>query len=228
MIVKLENVWYTYDYKRWALRNITISVSQKRIAVIGPNGSGKTTFLKIIGLIYKPSKGQIYIDEKNVWNLNTREFLNIRRKIVYLHEKPILIRETVLDNLMYPLILRGKSREEAKKHALDIAKELNIEKLLHRRHNQLSAGEKQLVAIARALVINPSVLLLDEPTAHLDVTRRKEIVSFLNDLDCQIIFASHDYTLVKEMNAEIVLTFNNGMLERTFKAHEFLSLIIPK
>jgi len=215
-MIKLMNIWFKYltatDY---VLRNITLSISRNGItAVIGPNGSGKTTLLKVMGLIYKPNKGQVLINSKDFWSLNENKRYIIKRSIVYVHEKPILIRGTVLDNVALGLILRGYDRNEALEKALLTLETLDLKHLANKDRKSLSAGEAQLVTIARAIAVEPEVLLLDEPTANLDLRKRSILSQTLLELSRRgkvVVVATHDYLFALSV-AKRVLVLENGEL----------------
>lgn len=207
-MIEIRNLWFRYPNGTLALKNLSVVINKGITAVLGPNGSGKTTLLKILGLLYKPTKGIVKIDNINYWSLKNNRII-FRRKVVYVHEKPILIRGTVLDNLMYGLLIRGYSKEEAINRSLKILEELNIKHLATKKSKDLSAGEAQIVSIARALVLKPKYLLLDEPTANLDLSKKRNLIRFLNSLsqnNTYIILATHDhFTALKLANYALLL-----------------------
>jgi len=114
-MIKLVDVWFRYPKrKEWILKGITTSFKPGETNIImGANGSGKTTLLKIAALLYKPCKGKVLVDGKNFWELDKNKRLLLRRKIVYVHEKPILLRGSVIYNIAYGLILRGIKVDKA-------------------------------------------------------------------------------------------------------------------
>ena len=213
-MIELKNVTYRYPNGILAIRNVTVSVNSKISVLIGPNGSGKTTLLKIMGCIYRPQSGEVLVNGKDYWQLSKQEQLRIRRRIVYVHEKPTLFRGTVLENLMFPLLIRGYSEKEAKNRAEKILYALEIEDLRNRRRKELSAGEIQLVAFARAIIVNPEYLLLDEPTNSLDLEKRKIVEDYIKRLvqkNTKVIIASHDRLLAVSL-AERIIILENGEL----------------
>jgi len=168
--IRLRGVWHRYpDASSWALKDISVELgSGEIILVAGHNGSGKTTLLKIAALIYRPTRGEVAVDGRGFWILEEAEKIMVRRRITYIHEKPVLIHGSVLENIMYPLKIRGLGREDAAMKARMVMRELGIVDLADKSARELSAGQSQLVAIARALVAEPELILLDEPFAHLD------------------------------------------------------------
>lgn len=198
--VELRNVWHMYPGSRqWALRGVSIKVGKGEVlAIVGPNGSGKTTLLKVAGLIYRPARGSIKLLGHDYWRTNGARRLELRRHIVYVHEKPILMKGTVLHNISYGLTLRGVPREEAFRRAERLLLEMGGGDLRDKTREQLSAGEAQLVSILRAVATEPQIVLLDEPTAHLDLSRRRKLarlVGRLRDGGVSVVLATHDYML---------------------------------
>lgn len=217
-MIELRDVTYTYPNGVTAIRNLTLNIDSGVSILIGPNGSGKTTLLKIMACIYKPQSGTVLIDGKDYWKSNRREQLMIRRNIVYVHEKPILFRGTVIENIMFPLLIRGYERKEAEIRANEILRELGVENLGKRKRKELSAGELQLVAFARAIVVNPKYLLLDEPTNTLDIEKRKIVEKYIRKLsqrNKRIIIASHDRLLAAGLGDRIVILEHGRLKEIT-------------
>jgi len=197
-MIRLKEVHFSYD-KEPVIRGISLSLGNECIALAGPNGAGKTTILKLMAGIYKPKRGEVLIEGKNIWTLPEREAIKLRRKIVYVHENPIVLRGSVLDNVILGLELRGISGEEARKMAIKLMKELCIDELAEKDARTLSAGQAQLLALARALIVEPSYLLLDEPLANLDWKRRAsvlELLKGLRDSGKSIAIATHDALLI--------------------------------
>ncbi|MEM0228437.1 MAG: ATP-binding cassette domain-containing protein [Ignisphaera sp.] len=197
MNIELVNVWYRYSrVEDWALRGISISFRSGEVIYIdGPNGSGKTTLLKIASLIYRPLQGSVLVDGNNFWNLDENSKTLIRRKVIYVHDKPILLRGTVLDNVAYGLHIRGVDRRNAYDTSMSILSVLGIDSLAHTPIQRLSTGQAQLVAIARALAIKPEILFLDEPFSNLDREKRLALISTLNQFRARgmgIVFSSHN------------------------------------
>ncbi len=209
----LEQVNYQYPgQKEKALDNISITINPSTITgIIGPNGAGKTTLLKIIGLLYQPTNGSVLIENKDPWS-DPALLAAMRKQVVYVHEKPVMIRGTVWDNLIYPLKIREIPISRAKEKITHITRILELTKLLDKNARKLSTGQKQLVGIARALIVDPQVLVLDEPFSNLDYNRKKLLGQLLKDLASQgrtIVFASHD-TLTTEVISNTLIVLDNG------------------
>jgi len=132
------------------------------VAIVGPNGSGKSTLLRLLALLERPSEGEVRLDGAAVTGAAPR------RRITLVEQRPILLRGTVRENLEFGLQVRGIRRTEVNRKVENIAARLGITSLLHRRRHELSDGEVQRVAVARALAVEPDVLLLDEPASSAD------------------------------------------------------------
>ncbi|PYO29289.1 MAG: hypothetical protein DMD73_02460 [Gemmatimonadetes bacterium] len=133
------------------------------IAVVGPNGSGKSTLLRLLALLERPTQGRVLLDEAVVTSRGAA-----RRRVTLVEQRPILFRATVRENLEFGLQVRGIRRTEVNRRIQDVAARFGITPLLGRRRHELSDGEVQRVAVARALAVEPDVLLLDEPASSAD------------------------------------------------------------
>lgn len=213
MIIALEGVWYSYPgQKGWALRGASLLLKGgELIAVVGPNGSGKTTLLKTAGLLLKPQRGRVLIDGLDYWRQPREARQSIRRKIVYVHEKPIMLRGSVEYNVAYGLLLRGYSGEEALEKAREVLEKLGGERLAGKDARSLSLGEAQLVSIARALAVSPRVLLLDDPLSGLDLEKQGLLLDLLEEYredGACIVMATHDMQASKR--ADTIFRINMG------------------
>jgi len=198
MRLELHKVSYTYPgSKSEAIKNISITLSNSACyGVTGPNGSGKTTLLKIISLLYKPTSGEILYNGTDPWKSDITYY---RKHVVYVHEKPVMVRGSVLDNLTLGLRIRGYNSDEITERIERIAVKLDLSLLLDRKAKDLSAGQKQLVAIARALVLDPDVIALDEPYSNLDFRKRNrlsQVVKEQREKGKLVILSSHDIGLL--------------------------------
>ena len=216
MSIRLKNIWFRYPgIDKWVLENISYEFREKMIyVVVGPNGSGKTTLFKIASLIYKPLKGSVFTWDKDFWRLKDKEALIFRRKIVYVHEKPVLLHGSVLYNIAYGLMIRGYSKEDAFRKARDYMNELGLTYLLDKNVNKLSAGEAQLISLARALILEPRMIFLDEPLAHIDIEKRKIVLDIIYRLKerAGIAIATHDIYLAYKLADEII-SIENGKIK---------------
>src|SRR5256886_9186199 len=140
------------------------------VAIVGPNGSGKSTLLRLLALLERPSEGEVLVDGRAAWSgrQRGRPAPGLRRRVTLVEQRPILLRGTVRENLEYGLKLRGMRRPEVNRTVATVGERLGITPLLGRRRHELSDGEVQRVAVARALGLEPDLLLLDEPVSSAD------------------------------------------------------------
>lgn len=165
------------------------------VAVVGPNGSGKSTLLEVMAFLHRPDEGQILLDGADVWAEGRG--LAARRRCAMLLQKTVLFRTTVLKNVAYGLRLRGMGRVEIRRRTAEVLERLALGDLADRSWRELSGGQQQRVALARLLVLEPEVLLLDEPTSQVDSENQQIIETVLREQHAArgttIILASHDH-----------------------------------
>ncbi len=149
-----------------ALKNIDLKLNSNGVyVIIGPSGAGKTTLLKILALLSKPTEGHIYYDDVEV---DDKAISPLRRRFTIMFQNTMLFNTTVYDNITYKLKIRNLLKDEAVKRIRDVMERLGLNGLEKRHVSKLSVGQQQRVSLARALVIEPIILILDEPTANLD------------------------------------------------------------
>jgi lipoprotein-releasing system ATP-binding protein len=155
------------------------------VAIMGVSGVGKTTFLNLLGALDRPSEGKILFEGDDLlFHRSKKELAEIRnRKIGFIFQFYHLLPEfTALENIAFPLMIRGTERKEAERRAHEILKEVSLEEKAHIRPAQLSGGEQQRIAIARALVNEPKLLLADEPTGNMDWKTGQMILALIQEL----------------------------------------------
>jgi len=155
------------------LKDVNIEFRDGVTIVIGENGSGKTTLCKSISGLLKPISGEILVDDRDLYI--DQEAM---KKVVYVHESPVILRKTVWENIIYGLRVRGLDLEEAYK----LVKEFKLENILDEDARKMSAGYKKLISILRALAIEPEHLVLDEPFNHLDQRFKSRLIERLTEL----------------------------------------------
>ena len=148
------------------------------LAIVGPNGSGKSTLLRLLALVERPSEGQVLIDGREAWPAPP---LALRRRVTLVEQRPLLFRGTISANLEFGLRIRGVRRADARARTARMADRLGITALLARNRNALSDGEVQRVAVARALALEPDVLLLDEPVSSADRAAAQTLYQVLEE-----------------------------------------------
>jgi putative ABC transport system ATP-binding protein len=213
-LLKLEQVSKTYQMdgvKVEALKNISFNVSQGEFLVImGPSGSGKSTLMHLIGLLDRPTGGQIFLNGKAVGELSEKEQARLRNKEIgfVFQFFNLLERTSALDNVRLPLFYAGVKPREQEKRAKEALEQVGLGHRLTHYPSQLSGGERQRVAIARALVNNPSLILADEPTGNLDSKSGQEIMEIIASLHREgrtVILITHDASLTRYGQRLIVI-----------------------
>jgi lipoprotein-releasing system ATP-binding protein len=180
--------------------NLRVEVGEI-VAVVGPSGAGKTTLLQLLGTLDKPDSGDIRIGGSSLSKLKEKELAVFRNKhIGFVFQFHQLLPEfTALENVMIPALIGGSSRREAEKKALDVLTYLRLQDRLQHKPSQLSGGENQRVAVARALVNRPDVVLADEPSGSLDTQHKEELHQLFFDLRKELnqtfIIVTHDTQL---------------------------------
>jgi lipoprotein-releasing system ATP-binding protein len=167
------------------LKGITLHIDKGEVvSIVGPSGAGKTTLLQIIGTLDKADSGEICIDGKEISKMSKKHLSDFRNThIGFVFQFHQLLPEfTALENIMIPAYIAGKSRSEAKKRAMELLQFMGLTDRASHKPNELSGGEKQRVAVARALVNNPAVILADEPSGSLDSKNKAELHQLFFDL----------------------------------------------
>jgi lipoprotein-releasing system ATP-binding protein len=217
-IIELKNLTKIYkngvEFRALDSANLKIKKGEF-VAIVGPSGSGKSTLMHLIGLLDTPSSGTLLIDSRDVTKMSDKERSGMRNRMLgfvfqYHHLLPDF---TALENVMMPLLIAGKSREEAKTIAEKLLKEVGLEDRMDHRPGELSGGQNQRVAVARALSCSPAIVLGDEPTGNLDTTTGDLIYELLRRLN-------------KEYNQTFIVVTHNEELAR--KADRVVGIVDGK
>lgn len=200
-MIGINNITKSYGELQ-VLKGINLEVKEKEIiTIVGPSGAGKTTLLQIIGTLDKPDSGSIKYRGREVASLNPKQIARFRNsEIGFVFQFHQLLPEfTALENVCIPAYIAGKTRSEAEESATKLLEYLGMNERLQHKPAELSGGEQQRVAVARALVNNPSVILADEPSGNLDTENKKELHNLFFDLRDKfgqtIIIVTHDREL---------------------------------
>lgn len=223
-MIEIKNLSVIFDGNK-ALSNITASVPGGSITcIVGPNGAGKSTLLQSIAALENSVSGEVNFDGINIsHNLP----LSLRRRIGFVMQKPYLLKGRVIDNVCYPLWVRGMPQKTRKDVGLKWLSYVGLENFAFRRASSLSVGEAQRLALARSLVFEPDLLLLDEITAHLDPAN----ITFIEELLLKtniypkpktIIMATHNLYQAKRLANKIIF-LHNGMLVEESNAIDFFN-----
>lgn len=180
------------------LKDISFSVKKEEyVAILGPSGSGKSTLMNIIGCMDVADSGEYLLDGVTIQKAKEKELTGIRNeKVGFIFQKYHLIGTyNVLQNIVMPLLIRGKSLKEATEESMEMIQMLGLAERISHKPKELSGGQQQRVAIARALVGQPAILLADEPTGALDSASGQEVLKLfeqLNDMGNTIVMITHD------------------------------------
>lgn len=221
-LVELKGVTKRYG-EIAALDNVSLKVGAKEIfTVVGPNGSGKTTMLKIMASIDKPTSGEMYLEGRKINGKNRGQ---ARRKSTMVFQKTVMFNTTVYNNVAYGLRLRGYSRKEIDEKVEETLSLVKLRGYEKRPAKKLSGGERQRISLARALVLNTNLLLLDEPTANLDpknVSIIEEAISRANrEYDTTVVMATHNMFQAETLTNRVALLLG-GKVVQIGKSQEVL------
>jgi putative ABC transport system ATP-binding protein len=219
-VAKVENVTRTFTIGKietQALRGVSLSIeSGEFAALVGPSGSGKTTLLQLIGCLDQPTTGKVLIDGRDVSQLSRNERADVRRsKLGFVFQFFALIPTlTAYENVEMPLLLSGNGTADRQARVTELLGAVGLAERAHHRPDQMSGGEQQRVAVARALATHPSLILADEPTANLDTANGEQVMQTMTRLNKEtgvtFVFATHDPRVIKF--ARRVITLRDGLI----------------
>lgn len=214
---KLEKTFRGEAFEVHAVANITLNIEQGEFsAIVGPSGSGKTTLLNLLGGLDHPSSGRILIDGKDIGLMKEKELINFRlHNIGFVFQSYNLIPVfTVEENISFLMELQGYSKEERKQRTNDLLKIIGLADRARTRPANLSGGEQQRVAVARALAAKPRFVLADEPTANLDTKSAENLLNMMMRLNKEenmtFIFSTHDPRIMAKANR--IITLEDGRM----------------
>ena len=214
-MIKLQKVTKNYNgYK--ALDDVDLEVSEGEfVSLVGPSGAGKSTLMKILTREEEPTKGKVLVDDIEVNNIEEGEIPFLRRKIgTVFQDFKLLSNKTAFENVAFALEVSDKSSEEIENDVPKVLKIVGLQDKAENFPHQLSGGEKQRLAIARALIHRPKILLADEPTGNLDLLNTYDVVKLLlkiNEFGTTIILATHDREVVNAVGKRVI-TMDKGKI----------------
>ncbi|MCL9968516.1 MAG: ABC transporter ATP-binding protein [Aquirufa antheringensis] len=217
-MLELKNISKSYG-TQLILDNISLQVKESEmVSILGPSGSGKSTLLQIMGLLMKADAGQIYLDGIDYAALSEKDQATFRnQKLGFVFQFHHLLGEfTCEENIKFPLFIKGSKLDEADLELFDkIVQTLGIQPILHKLPSQISGGEQQRVAVARALINRPTLLLADEPTGNLDNKNAETLYALFVELKAvwqqRIIMVTHNEKLTS--HSDQVIYLNSGRIE---------------
>ena len=216
-MIEVKDIWKSFGELE-VLKGVHLEVKKGEIvAIIGKSGAGKTTLLQIIGTLDRPGKGEVLIDGTNVFTLGEKELAAFRnRHIGFIFQFHQLLPEfTALENVCIPAMIAREKESDYKPRAEKLLRDLGLGERMNHKPNELSGGEKQRVAAARALMMRPSIILADEPTGSLDEKNKKELSELLIHLRQEygqtILLVTHDKELASI--ADRIIEIKDGRIE---------------
>ena len=215
-MIEFSGVTKSYAIGNQALRGINMQIEDGEfVFLVGPSGSGKSTIMKLISGELKPSSGHVHVNGYSLERIRKREIPYLRRTIgVVFQDFRLIDNMTVYDNVAFAMRVIGTREREIRERVPYVLELVGLENKSRRHPNELSGGEQQRLAIARALVNNPSTIIADEPTGNLDPARSLEIMSLLqeiNSLGTTVLVVTHEKDLVERF-AKRVIAINEGLV----------------
>ena len=217
VIEKVRKSFDTKDGVVEALKDVNLNIDSGDIyGIIGMSGAGKSTLVRCMNFLEIPTEGQVLIDGKALGDLTEKELRKQREEIgmIFQHFN-LLMQKNVIDNICFPLLLRGEKKADARKRALELLKLVDLEEKADAYPSQLSGGQKQRVAIARALASDPKILLCDEATSALDPQTTASILALLKDINQKfgitIVIITHQMAVIREICTHVAI-LNHGVL----------------
>ncbi|HII17160.1 TPA: ABC transporter ATP-binding protein [Candidatus Woesearchaeota archaeon] len=222
-MIKLQDVWKTYrmgEVEVHASRGLNLEIKKGEfVSIMGPSGSGKSTCVNMIGCLDIPTKGNIYLQGKDIAHLEESDLAQIRgRTIGFVFQQfNLLPTLTAVENVALPMLFQGTPKSERSKRAEELLTMVGLQDRMYHRPTELSGGQQQRVAIARSLANDPEVILADEPTGNLDSKTAVSILEFFTSLHEEhgktIILVTHDENVAK--NADRIAYLRDGQFENT-------------
>jgi cell division transport system ATP-binding protein len=217
-MIELHNVSMSYQKEASALSEINLKIDKGEFVFLtGVSGAGKSTLLKILYGALKPTRGQVLVDGQNITRLRSSQIPHVRRKIgVVFQDFKLLPNRTVLENVALTLEVLGWSRKDVGRKVYHILKQVGLEHKIKSTPLRLSGGEQQRIALARALVNDPRIVLADEPTGNLDEESKEQVLKILKEANIRgstVVIASHDKRLTNDSHRRVILLDKGHVVE---------------
>ena len=217
-IIEMRDVVKKYDNGTTALRGVSIEVEPGEFTyIVGPSGAGKSTFIRLLYREVKVDKGSLQVAGFNLAKIKKRDIPMLRRNVgVVFQDYKLLPKKTVYENIAYAMEVIGERRRNIKKRVMEVLDLVGLKHKVRSFPNELSGGEQQRIAIARAIVNNPKVLIADEPTGNLDPDNSWEIMNLLERINLQgttVLMATHNSQIVNTLRHRVI-AIENGRVVR--------------
>jgi len=218
-MIELYHIWKQYQKPHWALSDISLHVDEGEFYFItGPSGSGKTTLLKIIFRELYPTHGQIVIDGRNILKIPDHKIYTLRRTMgIVFQDFRLLFHKKVFDNVAVVLQVLGIPHKEIRRRVFNALRMVSLHHKMWDYPSQLSYGEQQRLAIARAIVNNPKIILADEPTGNLDAELAFEIMGLFKEINKQgatVLIGTHDRELIRHFGYKILFLYQGKIIRK--------------
>lgn len=216
-MIRVENVSVVYPGGIRALRHVTLSVNKGEfVFIVGPTGTGKSTFLKLLYRDVHPSEGKVVVGGRDITRLPRRQIPALRRTMgIVFQDFQLLEDRTVFENVAFAMNALGAPRHPTFRSVAEALRVVSLEEKHQSYPRELSGGEQQRVSIARAIVNNPAILLADEPTGNLDPDTSWEITQLLGRINIRgttVVVATHDKLIVDKMNTRVIEFAEGGIV----------------
>jgi cell division transport system ATP-binding protein len=217
-MISFNKVTKIYQEDTTVLQDISFEIEQGEfVSFVGKSGAGKTTLLRLLLGMEKPTSGEVYFQGINIGNADSSQIQTIRRKIGGIYQDyKLLPTKTVYENVAYILAVEGKENEEIEEEVPKVLEIIGLKDKVNNFPNELSGGEQQRLAIARALVNHPEVIVADEPTGNLDPYNTYEVISLLEKINRTgrtVILSTHDREVINKLGKRVI-TIENGKMIR--------------
>ncbi len=229
-MIELKNINKVYKTGKIsfrALRDVSLKIAPGEfVAIMGPSGSGKSTLLHLLGFLDRPDSGSYILGGKEVSGLSDDDLAALRNRLLgfVFQQFNLLQNLNALENVMMPMIFQGKPEAERKKRAESLLASLGLQERILHKPSELSGGEQQRIAIARALANNPEIIVADEPTGNLDPYNTYEVISLLEKINSTgktVILSTHDREVVNKLGRRVI-TLENGRIIRDEEKGRFI------
>ena len=217
-MIHMEDICFGYDLYHNVLEDINLNIDDGEfVFIIGKSGSGKSSLFKLLSHEYKPTSGKLIVNGQDLINLNRKKVPYYRRSVGMVFQDFRLINKmTVFNNVAFVLRVTNYSTRYIKKRVPDVLKMVNLNEKGNKYPNELSGGEQQRIAIARALASSPSLLIADEPTGNIDPMLSEQIIKLLVDINkylgVTILVITHEHNLVKDFGKRVI-EIENGKIK---------------
>ena len=216
-MIEMKDVVKKYDNGTTALRGVSIHIEPGEFAyIVGPSGAGKSTFIRLLYREIKIDKGNLAVAGFNLGKIKKRDIPMLRRRVGVVFQDYKLPKKTVYENIAYAMEVIGERRRNIKKRVMEVLDLVGLKHKVRSFPNELSGGEQQRIAIARAIVNNPQVLIADEPTGNLDPDNSWEIMNLLERINLQgttVLMATHNSQIVNTLRHRVI-AIENGRVVR--------------